>query len=102
MKINENFSLLRSNYLFSTMSRKIKDYKIAHPEADIIDLGIGDVSRPLPEACIKAMHSAVNEMADAATFRGYPPEQGYDFLIDKILKYDFAARGIALERDEIL
>ena len=101
MKINENFSLLRSNYLFSTMSRKIKDYKIAHPEADIIDLGIGDVSRPLPEACIKAMHSAVNEMADAATFRGYPPEQGYDFLIDKILKYDFAARGITLERDEI-
>ncbi len=101
MKINENFSLLRSNYLFSTMSRKIKDYKIAHPEADIIDLGIGDVSRPLPEACIKAMHSAVNEMADAATFRGYPPERGYDFLIDKILKYDFAARGIALERDEI-
>lgn len=83
------------------MSRKIKDYKIAHPEADIIDLGIGDVSRPLPEACIKAMHSAVNEMADAATFRGYPPEQGYDFLIDKILKYDFAARGITLERDEI-
>lgn len=101
MKVNENFSLLRSNYLFSTMSRKIKDYKIAHPEADIIDLGIGDVSRPLPEACIKAMHSAVNEMADAATFRGYPPEQGYDFLIDKILKYDFAARGITLERDEI-
>ena len=101
MKINENFSLLRSNYLFSTMSRKIKDYKIAHPEADIIDLGIGDVSRPLPEACIKAMHSAVNEMADAATFRGYPPERGYDFLIDKILKYDFAARGITLERDEI-
>lgn len=101
MKVNENFSLLRSNYLFSTMSRKIKDYKIAHPEADIIDLGIGDVSRPLPEACIKAMHSAVNEMADAATFRGYPPERGYDFLIDKILKYDFAARGITLERDEI-
>ena len=101
MKINENFSLLRSNYLFSTMSRKIKDYKIAHPEADIIDLGIGDVSRPLPEACIKAMHSAVNELADAATFRGYPPERGYDFLIDKILKYDFAARGITLERDEI-
>ncbi len=101
MKINENFSLLRSNYLFSTMSRKIKEYKIAHPEADIIDLGIGDVSRPLPEACIKAMHSAVNEMADAATFRGYPPEHGYNFLIDKILKYDFAARGITLERDEI-
>ena len=101
MKINENFSLLRSNYLFSTMSRKIKDYRIAHPEADIIDLGIGDVSRPLPEACIKAMHSAVNEMANAATFRGYPPERGYDFLIDKILKYDFAARGITLERDEI-
>ena len=51
--------------------------------------------------CIKAMHSAVNEMANAATLRGYPPEHGYDFLIDKILKYDFAARGITLERDEI-
>ena len=101
MKINENFLKLRQNYLFSSMSRKIGEYKAAHPGADIIDLGIGDVSRPLPKACIKAMHAAVDEMADADTFRGYPPEHGYDFLIDKILKYDFAERGISLERDEI-
>lgn len=80
MKINENFSLLRSNYLFSTMSRKIKDYKIAHPEADIIDLGIGDVSRPLPEACIKAMHSAVNEMADAPHSEATRPNTDMIFL----------------------
>lgn len=101
MKINENFLKLRQNYLFSSMSRKIVEYKAAHPGADIIDLGIGDVSHPLPRACIKAMHAAVDEMADADTFRGYPPEHGYDFLIDKILKYDFAERGISLERDEI-
>lgn len=88
MMINRNFLKLRQSYLFSSMSRKIGEYRAAHPEADIIDLGIGDVSRPLPKACIKVMHSAVNEMADTATFRGYPPERGYDFLIDKILKYD--------------
>lgn len=101
MKINENFLKLRQNYLFSSMSQKIGEYKEAHPGEDIIDLGIGDVSRPLPKACIKAMHAAVDEMADADTFRGYPPEHGYDFLIDKILKYDFAERGISFERDEI-
>ena len=101
MMINSNFLKLRQSYLFSSMSRKIGEYRAAHPEADIIDLGIGDVSRPLPFECIKAMHSAVDEMADADTFRGYPPERGYGFLTDKILKYDFAARGVTLDRDEI-
>ena len=101
MMINRNFLKLRQSYLFSSMSRKIGEYRAAHPEADIIDLGIGDVSRPLPFECIKAMRSAVDEMADADTFRGYPPERGYGFLTDKILKYDFAARGVTLGRDEI-
>lgn len=93
MMINRNFLKLRQSYLFSSMSRKIGEYRAAHPEADIIDLGIGDVSRPLPFECIKAMRSAVDEMADADTFRGYPPERGYGFLTDKILKYDFARAG---------
>lgn len=101
MMINRNFLKLRQSYLFSSMSRKTGEYRAAHPEADIIDLGIGDVSRPLPFECIKAMRSAVDEMADADTFRGYPPERGYDFLTDKILEYDFAARGVTLDRDEI-
>ncbi len=101
MKINENFLKLQSSYLFSTMGKKVRAYSAAHPEADIISLGIGDTTRPLPPAVIKAMHSAADEMADAATYRGYPPEYGQAFLVDAINKYDFAARGVKLDNDEI-
>lgn len=98
MKINENFLKLPSNYLFSTIAQKIAAYQQAHPQADIIRLGIGDVTRPLPPAVIDAMHKAVDEMAQEESFRGYPPEYGQDFLLDKILKYDcrlwcFPCRG---------
>lgn len=101
MKINENFLDLQKSYLFSTMGQKVREYKAAHPDADVISLGIGDVTRPLPEACIKAMHKAVDELGNESSFKGYPPEYGQKFLVEKILKYDFASRGVELSEDEI-
>jgi len=101
MKINENFLKLQNSYLFSTIGQKVRDYKAANPQADIIRLGIGDVTRALPGAVINAMHKAVDEMADENSFYGYPPEYGHSFLLEKINKYDFAARGVMLEIDEI-
>lgn len=101
MKINENFLKLQSSYLFSTIANKVNAYKGAHPQADIIRLGIGDVTRPLPSAVINAMHKAVDEMATADSFQGYPPEYGQAFLLEKIRKYDFAAYGVELGADEI-
>lgn len=99
--INKNFLSLNENYLFSDIKKKIHAYGVAHPNADIIDLSIGDVTRPLPDACIKAMHSAVDEMSNTDTFRGYPPEHGERFLTEKILEHDFLCRGIELSDDEI-
>lgn len=99
--INKNFLSLQENYLFSDIKKKICEYKAAHPNADIIDLSIGDVTRPLPEACIKAIHSAADEMSNSNTFKGYPPEHGERFLTEKILEYDFHRRGIELSADEI-
>ena len=101
MKINENFLDLQKSYLFSTMGQKVREYKAAHPDADVISLGIGDVTRPLPEACIKAMYKAVDELGNESSFKGYPPEYGQKFLVEKILKYDFASRGVELSEDEI-
>lgn len=101
MKINENFLKLQGSYLFSTIAKKVAAYQDAHPEADIIRLGIGDVTRPLPPAVIDAMHKAVDEMAKVESFHGYPPEYGQDFLLEKIRKYDFAAYGVELDADEI-
>ena len=101
MKINENFLKLQNSYLFSTIGQKVRDYKAANPQADIIRLGIGDVTRALPEAVIEAMHKAVDEMAEEKSFYGYPPEYGYDFLLEKIRKFDFESRGVTLDIDEI-
>lgn len=101
MKINENFLKLESSYLFSSIAKKVADYQAAHPEADVIRLGIGDVTRPLAPAVIEAMHKAVDEMADEKTFRGYPPEYGYDFLLKAIQENDYAARGVNIGTDEI-
>ena len=80
MKINENFLKIESSYLFSTVAKKQREYQAAHPEADVIRLSIGDVTKPLAPAVIKAMHKAVDEMADEATFRGYPPKVMILFL----------------------
>ena len=99
--INENYLKLPGSYLFAEIARRVAAFKDAHPEADIIRLGIGDVTQPLPEACIKAMQSAVEEMAHAETFRGYGPEQGYDFLIEKIIETNYTSRSITIEKDEI-
>ena len=101
IKINENYLKLPGSYLFSTIAKKVNEYGAAHPDKKIIRLGIGDVTRPLPKAVIEAMHKAVDEMADAATFRGYGPEQGYDFLRNAIAENDYKARGVDISPEEI-
>lgn len=101
MKINENFSRLKANYLFSDIAKKVNAYKAANPDADIIRLGIGDVTRPLPAAVVEAMKKACDEMGREETFRGYPPEYGYDFLRHTINENDYRARGVELDDDEI-
>lgn len=98
--INEHFLKLPGSYLFSDIAKKINTFKITHPKTDIIRLGIGDVTQPLAPAVIEAMHKAVGEMAKKETFRGYGPEQGYDFLIDAIIKNDYAPRGVQLSSSE--
>jgi len=99
--INENYLKLPGSYLFVEIGRRVAQFKAEHPEADIIRLGIGDVTQPLPEAVIAAMHRAVDDMARAETFHGYSPDQGYDFLIRKVIEHDYNARGIALDEDEV-
>lgn len=99
--VNENFLKLPGSYLFSDIAKKVNAFKAAHPDAKLIRLGIGDVTRPLPPACIEAMHRAVDELAHAETFRGYGPEQGYDFLIEAIIANDFAPCGITLKPSEV-
>ena len=99
--INQNYQKLAGSYLFVKIARRVAAYKEAHPEADIIRLGIGDVTQPLPQVCIEAMHKAVDEMGKAETFRGYGPEQGYEFLIEAIRKHNYTDRGIDIASDEI-
>lgn len=99
--INKNFLKLQSSYLFSDIAKKVKAFKAEHPEKKVISLGIGDVTQPLADACIQAMHKAVDEMGNGETFRGYGPEQGYDFLREAIIKNDYESRGVYLEPDEV-
>jgi len=99
--VNENFLKLPGSYLFSDIAKKVNTFKVTHPKQNVIRLGIGDVTQPLPPAVIKAMHDAVNEMAAKETFRGYGPEQGYNFLIETIIKNDYASRGINLDPSEV-
>jgi len=99
--INDNYLKLPGSYLFAEIGRRVDAYKKAHPEADVIRLGIGDVTQPLPAVCIEAMHKAVDEMAHKETFRGYGPEQGYTFLTEAILKNNYASKGIHFGTDEI-
>ena len=100
-KVNQNFLKLPGSYLFSEVARRISAYSVANPQAKIIKLSIGDVTRPLVPAVIEAMHKAVDEMGAAETFRGYGPEQGYDFLRDAIAEHDYKARGVDIAPDEI-
>ncbi|MGD8914339.1 MAG: LL-diaminopimelate aminotransferase, partial [Candidatus Thiodiazotropha sp.] len=101
IKINENYKKLQASYLFSDIAKRVAAFQQANPDKHIIRLGIGDVTRALPDACIKAFHAAVDEMANDATFHGYGPEQGYDFLREAIAKGDFQSRGCSIEADEI-
>jgi LL-diaminopimelate aminotransferase len=99
--VNENYLKLPGSYLFSEIARRVNQFKANNPEADIIRLGIGDVTRPLPPAVVEAMQKGVEEMGSAETFRGYGPEQGYQFLIEKIIENDFTPRGVELSVDEV-
>ncbi|MET0053037.1 MAG: LL-diaminopimelate aminotransferase [Candidatus Thiodiazotropha sp.] len=101
IKINENYKKLQASYLFSDIAKRVSAFQKANPDKNIIRLGIGDVTRALPDACIKAFHAAVDEMAQDATFHGYGPEQGYDFLREAIAKGDFQSRGCPIDVDEI-
>ena len=99
--VNEHYAKLQSSYLFSEIATRVKAYQADHPGQRVLRLGIGDVTEPLPPACIAAMHKAVDEMASSATFRGYGPEQGYDFLREAIAANDYRSRGAAIEADEV-
>jgi LL-diaminopimelate aminotransferase len=99
--INNNYLKLKAGYLFPEIARRVNTFVEANPEAKVIRLGIGDVTEPLPEACRQAMIKAVDEMGDRANFKGYGPEQGYDWLREKIAQYDFQARGCDIDASEI-
>jgi LL-diaminopimelate aminotransferase len=99
--VNEHYLKLRAGYLFPEIARRVQAFTKTNPEAQIIRLGIGDVTQPLPPAVIKSFHQAVDEMGQAETFRGYGPEQGYEFLLDRIIANDFETRGVTLEPDEV-
>lgn len=101
IKINEHYLKLQASYLFSDIARRVETFQTANPDKPIIKLGIGDVTRELPQACIDAFHAAVDEMADANLFRGYGPEQGYAFLREAIADNDFKLRGADISADEI-
>ena len=100
-QINENYLQLNESYLFSTIAKRVEKFSATNPEADVIRLGIGDVTLPLPPSIIRAMHNAVDEMGKEATFHGYGPEQGYGFLREKIAEIDFRERGIDISAGEI-
>ena len=100
-RINENYLKLQAGYLFPEIGRRVRAYCEANPDADVIKMGIGDVTRPLIPVIVDAMHKGVDEMANAETFKGYGPEQGYDFLRDAIAKNDFQDRGVDVSADEI-
>lgn len=101
LKINNNFAKLPANYLFVEIANRVKRYQDSHPDAEIIKLGIGDVTRPLPKAVVDAMKKAADEMGNASSFRGYGPEAGYLFLREAIAKNDFQTRGVDISPDEI-
>lgn len=101
IRVNENYAKLQASYLFSEIAKRVKTYQGEYPDKKVIRLGIGDVTEPLPPACIEALHKAVDEMASRATFRGYGPEQGYDFLRETLAVNDFQSRGANVAADEI-
>lgn len=101
IKINENFLELQDSYLFSTIAKKVSEYQKNNPDKKIIKLGIGDVTLPIAKTVAEAMKNAVKEMTQKENFKGYGPEQGYDFLREKIIEFEYKKRGIEIEKDEI-
>jgi LL-diaminopimelate aminotransferase len=101
IRINENYTKLAASYLFADIARRVNAYAAAHPDKAVIRLGIGDVTEPLPAACVEALHGAADEMSRRATFRGYGPEQGYPFLRELVARHDYADRGCKVEPDEV-
>jgi LL-diaminopimelate aminotransferase len=99
--INDNYLKLKAGYLFPEIGRRVAKFAADNPSAKIIRLGIGDVTEPLPSAIVDAMHRATEEMSKRETFRGYGPEQGYDFLRNAIAQNDFVSRGANVSPDEI-
>ena len=99
--VNDNYLKLKAGYLFPEIGRRVAKFAAENPSAKIIRMGIGDVTEPLPTACLEAMHKGVDEMGNRSTFRGYGPEQGFDFLREAIAKHDFASRGANVAADEI-
>ena len=101
VRVNDNYLKLAAGYLFPEIGRRVKAFTDENPEARVIRLGIGDVTRPLPEAVVRAMHGAVDDQSRAETFKGYGPDQGYAFLRELIAEHDYAARGVRVSPDEI-
>ncbi|MDO5577532.1 MAG: aminotransferase class I/II-fold pyridoxal phosphate-dependent enzyme, partial [Fibrobacter sp.] len=101
IRLNENYLKLKSSYLFSDIAKRVTTFQRENPEADVIRLGIGDVTRALPKTCIDAFHSAVDEMGADSSFRGYGPEKGYDFLRSCIAEKDFQSRNADISAEEI-
>jgi LL-diaminopimelate aminotransferase len=99
--INEDYLKLPGSYLFAEIAKRVNSFKNDNPEANIIRLGIGDVTKPLVSPVLEAMHKAIDEMGQAETFRGYGPEQGYSFLIQKVIENDYLTRGVTIEEDEV-
>ena len=101
VQVNENYLKLKAGYLFPEIAKRVKIYSQSNKSADIIKLGIGDVTEPLPKACRDAMAKALNEMGTSEGFRGYGPEQGYSWLREKISEHDFISRGCQITPEEI-
>lgn len=101
IKLNENYANLQDSYLFSTIAKKVANFQEKNPDKKVIKLGIGDVTLPIVPKVIEAIHKATDEMAKKETFRGYGPEQGYDFLREKIVEWDYQKRGIEITKEEI-
>lgn len=101
MKINQNLAALPAGYLFAEIAKRVKEYSAAHPDADILRLGIGDVTLPLAPAVVDAMKAAADEMGTLAGFHGYGPDFGYDWLIDAIIAGDYTSRGVEIGKDEV-
>ncbi|HNU11688.1 MAG TPA: LL-diaminopimelate aminotransferase [Rubrivivax sp.] len=101
IRVNPHHAALPARYLFAEVADRVRAFRRRRPEVELISLGIGDVTEPLPPACIRAFHAGVDELAAAASFRGYGPEQGYDFLREAIARHDFQAQGVHVDADEV-